>query len=214
MKNTNFFAVLLSAIILASCGTSHDVVDGGIFQKRKYNKGFHISKKSKVSTPSGEAEIDIASTSVEKVEIKSGKIITTPITNADVAVEDLQETTNEQTTKEQQAAEKSDLNDIKSSNTFSSKNEVSSKVKPRFLRKGFRSSPSKGSKLSINQGSNISAEKETADNTLLLVIIAFFIPFLAVALYDGITIRFWISLLLSLLFWLPGFVYALIVILE
>lgn len=52
------------------------------------------------------------------------------------------------------------------------------------------------------------------DNTLLYIIVAFFIPFLGVLLYEGsITNHFWISLLLTLLFWLPGFIYAVLVIL-
>lgn len=52
-------------------------------------------------------------------------------------------------------------------------------------------------------------------STLLLVIIAILLPPLAVALFDhGITSRFWIDLLLTLLFYIPGLVYALIVILS
>lgn len=52
------------------------------------------------------------------------------------------------------------------------------------------------------------------DSTLLYLIIAFFIPFLGVLLYEGeITSHFWISLLLTILFWLPGFIYAILVIL-
>ena len=48
---------------------------------------------------------------------------------------------------------------------------------------------------------------------LLLVIIAILLPPLAMALYDGITSRFWISLLLTLLFYLPGLIYTLVIIL-
>jgi uncharacterized membrane protein YqaE (UPF0057 family) len=49
---------------------------------------------------------------------------------------------------------------------------------------------------------------------ILLVILALILPPLAVYLYEGsITSRFWISLLLSLIFWVPGVIYALIVIL-
>ncbi len=56
--------------------------------------------------------------------------------------------------------------------------------------------------------------KPMDDGQLLYIIIAFFIPFLGVALYEGeITGHFWISLLLTLLFWLPGFIYALLIIL-
>ncbi|MCO6479571.1 MAG: YqaE/Pmp3 family membrane protein, partial [Phaeodactylibacter sp.] len=39
------------------------------------------------------------------------------------------------------------------------------------------------------------------------------LPPLAMGLYDGITNRFWISLLLTLLFYVPGLVYTLIIIL-
>lgn len=55
---------------------------------------------------------------------------------------------------------------------------------------------------------------EPSTNTLLLVILAILLPPLAVYLHQGeINSKFWISLLLTLLFWLPGVIYALIVIL-
>lgn len=58
------------------------------------------------------------------------------------------------------------------------------------------------------------AGKETDTNTLLLVILAILLPPLAVYLHQGeINTKFWISLLLTLIFWLPGIIYALIVIL-
>ena len=58
------------------------------------------------------------------------------------------------------------------------------------------------------------AKKSGTISTGLLVVIGIFIPPLAMALYDGITNRFWISLLLTLLFFLPGMIYTLIVILN
>lgn len=59
------------------------------------------------------------------------------------------------------------------------------------------------------------AEKtsEASTNTLLLAILAILLPPLAVYLHENaINTKFWISLLLTLLFWLPGVIYALIVI--
>jgi uncharacterized membrane protein YqaE (UPF0057 family) len=51
-------------------------------------------------------------------------------------------------------------------------------------------------------------------NTLLLVILAILLPPLAVYLHQGeINTKFWISLILTLLFWIPGVIYALIVVL-
>jgi uncharacterized membrane protein YqaE (UPF0057 family) len=58
------------------------------------------------------------------------------------------------------------------------------------------------------------AGQEPSTDTLLLVILAILLPPLAVYLHEGeINNRFWISLLLTILFWVPGVIYALIVIL-
>lgn len=58
-------------------------------------------------------------------------------------------------------------------------------------------------------------KQQTSDIDLtLLVILAILIPPLAMGLYDGISKRFWISLLLTLLFFVPGLIYTLVVILR
>lgn len=55
---------------------------------------------------------------------------------------------------------------------------------------------------------------EASTNTVLLVILAILLPPLAVYLHQGeINTKFWISLLLTLLFWIPGVIYALLVVL-
>jgi uncharacterized membrane protein YqaE (UPF0057 family) len=58
--------------------------------------------------------------------------------------------------------------------------------------------------------------KNTAsDNTLLLAIIAIFIPPLAMYLHEGdINNKFWLSLVLTILGFLPGVIYTLVVILS
>lgn len=59
------------------------------------------------------------------------------------------------------------------------------------------------------------AGAEPSTNTLLLVILAILLPPLAVYLHEGeINGKFWLSLILTLLFWLPGVIYALFVILS
>ena len=65
---------------------------------------------------------------------------------------------------------------------------------------------------------NFKAEKkassEPSTNQLLLVILAIILPPLAVYLHEGvINGKFWLDLLLTLLFFLPGVIYALIVVL-
>lgn len=57
--------------------------------------------------------------------------------------------------------------------------------------------------------------QENDTDLLLLVLITILLPPLGMYLYEGaVTNRFWISLLLTLLFYVPGLVYTLIVILE
>ncbi len=63
------------------------------------------------------------------------------------------------------------------------------------------------------------AQKATASepstNTILLVILAILLPPLAVFLHENaLNGKFWLSLLLTLLFWLPGVIYALYVVLT
>lgn len=59
------------------------------------------------------------------------------------------------------------------------------------------------------------AGSEPSTNTLLLVILAILLPPLAVYLHEGeINGKFWLDLLLTLLFFLPGIIYALIVVLA
>jgi uncharacterized membrane protein YqaE (UPF0057 family) len=50
--------------------------------------------------------------------------------------------------------------------------------------------------------------------TLLMVILAILLPPVAVFLKVGITKHFWINLVLCLLFFLPGQIHALIVVLN
>ena len=58
------------------------------------------------------------------------------------------------------------------------------------------------------------AGSEPSTNTILMVILAILLPPLAVYLHEGtINGKFWLDLLLTLLFFLPGLIYALIVVL-
>src|ERR1044072_409256 len=59
------------------------------------------------------------------------------------------------------------------------------------------------------------AGREADTSLLLLVILAILLPPLAVYLKEGeINSRFWISLILTLLFWVPGVIFALLVVLD
>ena len=58
-----------------------------------------------------------------------------------------------------------------------------------------------------------SGKAKSDDNHILAIIFAILIPPVGVLIYEGkITTKFWIALLLTLLFWLPGAIYALLVV--
>jgi len=52
-------------------------------------------------------------------------------------------------------------------------------------------------------------ENDSSVNTVILVILAIILPPLAVALVDGLRGPFWLDILLTLLFYVPGLIYAL-----
>lgn len=59
------------------------------------------------------------------------------------------------------------------------------------------------------------AGEDVSTNTVLLAILAVLLPPLAVGLHEHeLNGKFWLSVLLTLLFWLPGVIYALIVVLA
>jgi uncharacterized membrane protein YqaE (UPF0057 family) len=50
--------------------------------------------------------------------------------------------------------------------------------------------------------------------TIVLIIVAIFVPPLAVFLMSGLGRDFWINLILTLLFWAPGVVHAIYLVLT
>ena len=59
------------------------------------------------------------------------------------------------------------------------------------------------------------AGKAAETDQVLLAILAILLPPLAVYLKEGeVNSRFWLSLILTLLFWIPGVVYALLVVFD
>ncbi len=53
------------------------------------------------------------------------------------------------------------------------------------------------------------------DDKIIAVLLAIIFPPLGVAIWeDGITSHFWLSLILTLIFWFPGLIYSLLIILN
>lgn len=73
----------------------------------------------------------------------------------------------------------------------------------------------KEAKIALKQYRKNKAEVDASSNTLLLVILAIILPPVAVLVHEGgINNKFWLDLLLTILGFLPGIIYALIVVLK
>jgi len=72
----------------------------------------------------------------------------------------------------------------------------------------------KAKKEEIKQAIRDYKHGDISEDTLLLVIITILLPPVGMLLYEGeVNNRFWLSLLLTILFYLPGLIYTLIIIL-
>jgi uncharacterized membrane protein YqaE (UPF0057 family) len=81
------------------------------------------------------------------------------------------------------------------------------------LSKKERKARIKEAKKEIRKYKRSAHKGEASENTVLMAILCILLPPLAVYLHEGeINTRFWISLLLTILFWIPGVIYALIVV--
>jgi uncharacterized membrane protein YqaE (UPF0057 family) len=81
------------------------------------------------------------------------------------------------------------------------------------LSKKDRKARIKEAKKEIRKYKRSTDKSDPNENTVLMAILCILLPPLAVYLHEGeINTRFWISLILTLLFWLPGIIYALIVV--
>jgi uncharacterized membrane protein YqaE (UPF0057 family) len=197
MKNTLLFTAIIAVISLMSSCT---------VEKRRYLDGYHIDWKGRQAkvenaetSPSQMAEMIPAETAMDET---SQNETLSPVFTAPAVTE---------TPAEVSAVVKTvDL----SAGTEVSKPGKMNTPSLNKIRGALRSSEAKNLYPSARATFADADGGGSLDNTPLLVIIAFFIPFLAVFLYEeewnGTC---WLNLLLTLLFWLPGFIHALIVIL-
>ena len=212
MKNkiTLGFAALIMTAIISSCSTSNDVASNKRIQKRKYNKGFFVSKNENVAfnkkkkdaktiefndtetLTSSEAQVD-KTVKTSEVSVIEETAVVKPLLKVKTT-KVIHESTNEVASKNEVIAEDVNIKDVK---TVEIKNvNKSTKSKTRLSKK--EKSASGGDEMLI-----------------LLVILCFLIPVIAVGLKtDWDLTKVLISLILMLLFWVPGVIYALLVVFD
>ena len=180
---------------------------GCTMEKRHYNSGYHVewlSQKGKVTkaepAAQPEKEMDQQLAMQEESQMVEQEVaVVAPVTTAELVAPVVTE-------KVEAPAKK----------------ETSNKVVKQEVRKEMKAAQKEMK--SIEKGFSADATVAALDqagssplsdvNVILLVILAILLPPLAVGLHRGIGTEFWISLLLTILFWIPGVIYALLVVLD
>lgn len=198
MKRT--FAFCLLAVILAtSCQTSSDLGSTSIVQKRRYTKGFNLNVK-KPSIANKDENQNIQAEPVLAKANKSDRIAQADYQTIDVVTPENREIKMASTELSKALLNKQDV---------STESKVAS---PTSITKAYP--------LNINRvGSSSTWQYESKRDVdfhevnVWTIIITVLLPPLGVALILGVGTEFWISLLLTLLFYFPGLIYSLIMIL-
>ncbi|MGV3630496.1 MAG: YqaE/Pmp3 family membrane protein [Bacteroidota bacterium] len=201
-------ALSVLGLLLTACGTSNDVVSGHLISKRKVNKGFFIrhSKQPKAGqADEQEARQPFIRYSGEETELAFAES-SYPV-------------------QEQQLSDAAPAVGLAENDRLSHA-ETQAPATPALSVKETRENKvapyeSKQAKITRAEFRQLKKEVKKADRAdsdirlLILVIICFIIPPLAVFLYEGRwNTTCWINLLLTILFFLPGLIHGLIVILK
>ncbi|MBV6485319.1 MAG: hypothetical protein KFKLKKLM_01880 [Flavobacteriales bacterium] len=182
--------VISVSLIMFSCSSENSVLSS--FSKRKYLKNFKETKKSyEVVTEEETAQLE---------EIKTQEIVSETVSlNTPIVEENNVELTPE---------------------TVNLSSVVASKKVTKQIEKEYRNwdkfNRTYQNELLVSKEQYNHFEKSANSlkvNEIVLAILAIFIPPLAVYLHeDAITANFWVDLLLTFLFWLPGIIFAFLVI--
>lgn len=195
MKKIALLLLAIVTIAFSSC----------TIEKRQYMRGYHVEWKHKAPEVGGNGQAS------NKELVKSNEEAAVAINEAAqqenvVAVEESTNVVNQQQTTSAVAELKSEKA------TKKERKEVAKEVKKAIAES--KTYTSSSASISASEIPAAAIQKADTPSTGVLVLIAFFIPPLAVYLYEGDwTSRCTTNLILTLLCGLPGFIHALIVIL-
>lgn len=185
-------AAVLGTLILGSCGTSNDVVGGGILQKRKYNKGFYWNRNANTKDSETVKNEEVKASEEEYVVMNENTATPVSTTSAYSTVESVGDiaSVNENEIVNTQKRELTGSSSL--TTTKASVNSTSSTKKINVF---------KAQKQAVNYLKKNTSSPASDVATIVLVILAILIPPLAVFLFEGVTSRFWIDLILAILGW-------------
>ncbi|MFT6504082.1 MAG: uncharacterized membrane protein YqaE (UPF0057 family) [Crocinitomicaceae bacterium] len=218
MKRLNIIYLFLAmTIVLASCGSSNNVVSNKLISKRKYNKGFHINKKGNYKNSNEDVAKNENTDKTERKKFSDR----TKSSNAQQEVSRVESSETAPMTWEAEESEFTVGTAIVLDGAYAFEVTVDEPVSVEDLdaadaaiereqsKKDMRKSLRKKVKGSESSGWGADAM------FILAVIFAILIPPLGVAIYTNIDwMKVLIALLLTILFVLPGMIYALLVVFD
>lgn len=200
----NFLAFGIIVALISSCSSSSDLTSTSVIKKRRYLKGYQVDIKGSQKADKKE---HIATAQMEPLETKTD--VPEQKHSAELAQASVSNTITDADVKQTSVfdappkTEKPVVANEKTKTTFNLEEHQNTKSKNKYLRKN----------LSTSMGTPVPQETG-AINLALYVILAIILPPLAVGLLYGIGVEFLLSILLTILFWVPGIIYALIMVFK
>ncbi len=203
---------IVAALVVSSCSTSNDVVSNGMFQKRKYNKGYHVSRTGKNHTDNTDQKENLAvrenteNTVSELPARRLAATVTSEKTYNTVPMSVSTKATDAQPTEVITPASNNTVRAFSAEEQTTTETAAAEKAHNQAHAQTI--TPKKEQQKSSESGSAII-------NLVLLIILAILLPPLAVGIATDWAIGpLLLSIVLTLLFFLPGVIYALIVVLN
>ncbi len=196
------------SLMLGSCARDNSVASNYKIQKRKYNSGYHIAFNKKKKSIQDEQII-------EKQELAVSNTQTQEATKQTFAVVENEKTTDNIFQTEELTIDQP-ISVANESNAFTEQERsVSTMNHAFFSNQSEKSTKSNLKTLIISHKQKIKELKKSSSSDLdsiLYIILCILIPFLAVGLAtDWDLTKTVIALLLSIIFWIPGIIYAVII---
>ncbi len=201
-------SVALGALLIAGCSTSNEVASNKLFQKRKYQKGWHVNASPRFDKNSVHTEEELVEAREVLVETeKEEKVL--------VASQSINASQNETIEFSEELVEEMNVIFFQK---FQSEN-TENVTKLDLPSTALEIEPIELNEVEIEPSnqqispSNTESNSTDDDMLLLLYLCAIFIPFVAVGIAtDWELDKVLIAVLLSFLCWIPGVIYAFIII--
>lgn len=180
--------VFMIALIFSSCSNGRNLT----IEKRHYGKGYYVHANGKRDAKSENKTEVVTALNDDQASVATSEVIVNK-TNENKTPPALVSTTPQK--------EKAAVNTSGAS---------APKVIADPVKAVKKNAPAEQSHKVVTKKKNTSRAADDVD-LVLIIILCFLLPPLAVYLSEGITTNFWIDLILTLLFFIPGIIFALIV---